>query len=134
MSRTVLVIDDEAEQRDLIRRIVHLEAYAVLEASDYDDALAVQAKHLGETDLLLIDVSLPGGYGYDLAKDLLAIEPHLKVLFMSGHTGAELCKFFDMPVSDVHFLQKPFQPAELLRRMKLVLALADPLSLDASAH
>jgi CheY-like chemotaxis protein len=133
-NRTILVVDDEAEQRDLIRRILYLEAYTVLEASDYDDALAVQAKHLGETDLLLIDVSLPGGNGYNLAKDLLAIEPHLKVLFTSGHAGAELCRFFNMPVSDVHFLQKPFQLAELLQRVKLVLATADPSRRDASAH
>jgi DNA-binding response OmpR family regulator len=133
-NRTILVVDDEAEQRDLIRRILYLEAYTVLEASDYDDALAVQANHLGETDLLLIDVSLPGGNGYDLAKDLLAIEPHLKVLFISGQAGAELCRFFNMPVSDVHFLHKPFQLTELLQRVKFLLTSADQFSRDASAH
>ena len=121
-NRTVLVIDDEAEQRDLIRRILRVGAYSVLEASDYGDALAVQANHLGEADVALIDISLPGGNGYDLAKELLAIEPHLEVLFTSGHAGAELCRFFNMPVSDVHFLQKPLQLTELLGRVKLVLA------------
>jgi DNA-binding NtrC family response regulator len=133
-NRTILLVDDEAEQRDLIRHILYLEAYTVLEASDYVDALGVQAKHLGETDMLLIDVSLPGGNGYALAKDLLAIEPHLKVLFISGHAGAELCRFFNMPVSDVHFLQKPFQGTDLLQRVKLVLGSADPFSRDASTH
>jgi len=58
----------------------------------------------------------------------------LKVLFISGHAGAELCKFFDMPVTDVHFLQKPTEPAELRGRVKFVLGLADPLAGSASAQ
>jgi len=131
--RTILVIDDEPDQRDLMRRILHLESYAVLEASDYDDALAVQAKHPGEVDLLLIDVSLPGRNGYELSRALLAIEPHLKVLFTSGHAGAELCKFFAIPETDVHFLPKPFRPADLLQRVKTALETADPFAGNASA-
>lgn len=115
------MVDDEETQRYLMGRILRLEAYTVLEASDYDDALAVQEKHLGEIDLLLIDLSLPGGSGFELSRALLAIEPHLRALFVSGHAGAELCKFFDMPVTDMHFLQKPFQSADLLRRVKYVL-------------
>jgi CheY-like chemotaxis protein len=132
-SRTILVIDDEAEQRDLVRTILRPEAYTILEASDYDDALAVQAAHLGEIDLALVDVSLPGRNGYDLSKALLATEPHLKVLFVSGYAGAELCRFFGLPVTDVHFLRKPVDPAELLGRVKFVLALADPFAGKASS-
>jgi CheY-like chemotaxis protein len=49
----------------LVRTILRPEAYTILEASDYDDALAVQAAHLGEIDLALVDVSLPGRNGYD---------------------------------------------------------------------
>src|ERR1700683_2752046 len=105
-NRTILVIDDEPEQRALVRKILRPEAYTVLEASDYDDALAVQQTHLGEVALVLIDVSLPGRNGYDVSKALRANEPHLKVLFVSGYAGAELCRFFDMPVTDVHFLRK----------------------------
>jgi DNA-binding response OmpR family regulator len=132
-TRTILVIDDEADQRGLMRTILRLEEYAVLEASDYAGALAVQARHPGEIDLLLIDVSLPGGNGYDLSQTLLAIEPHLKVLFISGHAGAEVCRFFDMPVTDAHFLSKPFHPAELLQRVKSILEAADPWAGGASA-
>lgn len=131
--RTILVVDDETTQRTLIRRILHQEAYAVLEASDYEGALAVQSAHPDEVDLLLIDLRLPGGNGYDLSKALLAIKPNLAVLFISGSAGAELCKFFDMPLTDVHFLHKPFSPAELLRRVKLLLESAAPLSGSASA-
>ncbi len=127
-NKTVLVIDDEAEQRELVRAILRTEAYSMLEASDYDDALAVQKTHLGEVDLVLIDLNLPGGNGDDLAEALLAIEPHLKVLFVSGHAGAALCRFFDMPMTDLHFLQKPLRPALLLQGVKSILESA------ASAH
>jgi CheY-like chemotaxis protein len=133
MSKTILVIDDEPEQRDLVRTILRPDAYTILEASDYNDALAVQAAHLGEIDLALVDVSLPGRNGYELSKALLALEPRLKVLFVSGYAGAELCRFFGLPVTDVHFLQKPVEPAELLSRVKFVMALADPLAGKASA-
>jgi CheY-like chemotaxis protein len=132
-SKTLLVIDDEAEQRDLVRTILRPEAYTIFEASDYDDALAVQAAHLVEIDLVLVDVSLPGRNGYELSKALLAIEPHLKVLYVSGYAGAELCRFFGLQVTDVHFLRKPVDPAELLGRVKFVLALADPFAVKASA-
>jgi CheY-like chemotaxis protein len=133
-NRTILVIDDEPEQRALVRKILRPEAYVVLEASDYDDALAVQKTHFGEIDLVLIDVSLPGRNGYDVSKALLANEPHLRTLFVSGYAGAELCRFFDMPVTDVHFLKKPVDPADLIGRVKFVLSLGDPLAGRASAQ
>jgi DNA-binding response OmpR family regulator len=133
-NKTILVIDDEPEQRDLVRTMLRHEAYSILEASDYDEGLSVQNSHRGAIDLVLIDVSLPGRNGYELSKALLAIEPHLKMLFVSGHAGAELCKFFAMPVTDVHFLQKPFNSAELTERVKFVLGLADPFAGTATAR
>ena len=108
-NRTILVVDDEETQRHLMLSILRPE-YTVLEASDHEDALAVQEIHLGEIDLVLIDVSLPGGYGYDLSKALFAIEPHLRALFVSGQAGAEVCRFFDMLVTDVHFCKSRFNP------------------------
>ena len=68
----------------------------------------------------MIDVALPGKNGYELARTLLDTEPNLKVVFMSGHAGAELSRFYGMPVTDVHFLVKPFQAVDLLQRVKCV--------------
>jgi DNA-binding response OmpR family regulator len=132
-NKTILVVDDEAAQRRLIREILKTQAYTVLEAADYDDALAVQMRHPGAVDLLLIDLSLPGGSGYDLSKALLAVEPHLSVIFVSGRAGAALCKFFEMQKPDMQFLQKPFQPADLLRRVRSVLESSDPAEDHAAA-
>jgi DNA-binding response OmpR family regulator len=130
---TILVVDDEAAQRELIRAILDREAFAVLEAPDFDEALDIQQQHLGEIDLLLIDLSLPGGNGYDLSKALLAVEPRLKVLMVSGHAGAEICKFFEISTTDLHFLQKPFQPQELLDHVRAIMESADPLAGTAAA-
>jgi two-component system cell cycle sensor histidine kinase/response regulator CckA len=133
-NRTILIVDDEAAQRDLMRRVLHTQGYTVLECPDYEDALAAQQKHLGEIDLLVIDLSLPGGNGYDLSIALLAVEPHLKVLLISGHAGAELRKFFDTPLEELHFLEKPFRPADLLQRVKYVMESSDPFAGTASAQ
>ena len=103
-------------------------AFEVLEAADYHGALAVENEHRGEIGLALIDLVLPDGNGYQLAKTLLAREPDMRVLFVSGQTGAELRKFLDIAMPEVHFLQKPFQPAELLRRVQKVLESPDPFA------
>jgi DNA-binding response OmpR family regulator len=127
----VLVVDDEAAQREFMRGILQHESFGVLEAADFQEALAVQRNHPGEIQLLVIDLRLPGGNGYDLSQALLAREPHLKALFVSGQAGAELRKFLGVGVPEVHFLRKPFQPAELIEHVRAVLASADPS--DAAA-
>ncbi len=119
--RTILVVDDEAGQRNLMRDTLQTEGYTVLESSDYDEALAVHRNHRGHIDLLLVDLSLPGGNGYELSKAVLSLEPDVKVLFISGHAGAALCKFFDIDVTDLHFLQKPLVVQDLLNRVRSVL-------------
>jgi len=132
MSRTVLIVDDEAAQRQYMRRILEAESFRVLEAADFQEALAMQHNHIAEIGLLLIDLRLPSGNGYDLSQALLSREPHSKVLFVSGQTGAELRKFLDVP--EVHFLQKPFQPEELLAHVKAVLQSPDPFADAASEY
>ena len=125
---TILVIDDEEEQRASMRDTLLLGGFDVLEAADYNEALTLQAEHLGEIVLILSDLRLPGGNGYDLSKALLAVEPRLKLLFTSGHAGAELCKFLDMPITDLHFLEKPFESSELLKRVRRLLGWTAPLT------
>jgi CheY-like chemotaxis protein len=120
-NKTILVVDDEAGQRSLMRNTLQTEGYSVLESADYEEALSVHANHRGHIDLLLVDLSLPGGNGYELSKAILSLEPDVKVLFISGHAGAALCKFFDIDVTDQHFLQKPLVVPDLLKRVRSVL-------------
>ncbi len=72
-------------------------------------------------DLLIADVALPERNGCELAKHLLKIEPHLGVLFVSGFVGYEVCKQYGIPVSDLHFLPKPFVARELVARVDEIL-------------
>lgn len=95
-----------------------------MESSDYDEALAVHERHRGGIDLLLVDLSLPGGNGYELSKAILSLEPNVKVLFISGHAGAAMCKFLAIDMTDQHFLQKPLIVPDLLKRVRSVLGLA----------
>jgi two-component system, cell cycle sensor histidine kinase and response regulator CckA len=117
---TVLLIDDEASQRTIMRRALEDAGYEVLEGADFNDALAIHERYRGTIDVVLTDVSLPGHNGYVLVKALLDRQPGLNAIFMSGLTGAEMCRFYGMATTDRHFLEKPFSPAQLLRRLRWV--------------
>ncbi len=109
-----------------MRRVLEDSGYRVLEGADYDEALVINDLHPGKIDVLLTDISLPGQNGYELARTLLDHNPGLSVIFMSGIAGAEVCRFYGMATTDQHFLEKPFQAADLLRRFRRVLEVGGP--------
>ena len=120
-SKTILLIDDEAPTRDFVCRILRGAGYIVLEGEGYDEALALHERYSEEIDLLLVDAALPGRNGFELAQTLRQARPGLQVLFTSGHVGAQLCRFYGMSPTDVHFLNKPFPAAELTERIRCIL-------------
>jgi DNA-binding response OmpR family regulator len=123
---TVLLIDDEASQRRFMRRILEDADYEVLEGADFNEALIIHRRYPETIDIVLTDVSLPGQNGYVLAKALLERQPGLSAIFISGLAGAELCRFYGMATTDLHFLEKPFTGAELLRRVRRVSEFGGP--------
>lgn len=124
---TILLVDDEVSDREYMCRILQDHGYTVLEAASYCDAVTTYQQHHDAIEMLLTVLSLPENNGYELAKTLLEVNPDLKVLFVSGFAGAEVCKYYGMPETDVHLLRKPFQAADLLQRMSYMLATATPL-------
>ena len=119
---TILIVDDEALDIDLMRRaLADFAGFTVMEADAADRAVQVFHEHSGQIDLLLADVSLPGRNGIELAKELLREKPDLKVLFISGHVGAEVIRFYGLPATDRHFLQKPFKAGDLTAKVKQIL-------------
>ena len=118
--RTILVVDDEKSDRETMRRTLEEAGYAVLEAADFHQAVDVHQRHLGEIDLLLTAIALPGNNGYELARRIFQIDPNPKVLFVSGYTGAEVSRFYNMPTTGAHLLDKPVQRADLLDRVRHV--------------
>jgi CheY-like chemotaxis protein len=110
---TVLVVDDEDAVRQTSARLVQSLGYAALEASDGVEARAHVSAHVGRIDILLCDIAMPGEDGRDLAAELVALRPELRVVFMSGYSS-------DMPdirVEGALFLQKPFDREELAERL-----------------
>ncbi len=119
-SETVLAVDDDQTMLDLLEEVLSPLGYNVLSASSGEEALEVASEHQDEIDLLLTDVILPGIKGQDLAKQLLNRCPGVNVLFMSGY----LCPSMAHNDSDQGFeafIQKPFSPNALLRKIRKLL-------------
>ncbi len=126
---TILVVDDEPSDVEAARGALESAGFQVLEADSYGSALKVFAKNADEMHGALLDISLPGRNGIELAQELLKRNPKLGILFVSGHVGAEVIRFYGLRVTDRHFLKKPFQPAELISRLEAILNSSEPLRL-----
>jgi DNA-binding response OmpR family regulator len=118
--RTILLLDDEENELRNASQILQGEGYTVVEADSYQAALSA-FEATKSLDVLIADISLPDGNGCELAATLLNLEPQLKVLFISGHVGAEVCRFYGFDISDLHYLRKPFEKEAFLSRVREVL-------------
>jgi signal transduction histidine kinase len=119
-AEVVLVVEDEDGVRALTRQILQAHSYTVLEACDGEDALRVSAGYPSPIHLLLTDVVMPHLGGPQLADRLLLERPTLKVLYMSGYPDASIPSRCGADLEH-HFLQKPFSPTALTRKVREVL-------------
>jgi PAS domain S-box-containing protein len=117
---TVLLVEDESAVRSLTRHMLQTAGFRVLEATNGGEALKIGEDHLGEIDLLLTDVVMPSMDGRQLADRLRARRPRLKVLYMSGYTDEAVLGHGVLPEGSA-FVEKPFTPQTLMRRMREVL-------------
>ncbi len=117
---TVLLVEDEAAVRSLMADVLQRSGYRVLAASGGDQALALAAAEAGRLDLLVSDVVMPGMGGRELARRLVLERPDLKVLYVSGYAD-EAQGRRDGRIERGAFLQKPFTPVGLARRVREVL-------------
>ena len=118
-TETVLLVEDDAAVRELIRDCLVRCGYTVLEAPDPGRALAVFESRQGRVDVLITDVVMPQMNGRMLAERLLAGRPSLRILYMSGYTDDE--GVVQSVTSGAGFLQKPFTPDVLARAVRDVL-------------
>jgi len=114
---TVLLVEDEAGVRVLVREILRQNGYTVLEATDVDHALRICQEYPEPIHLLLTDVVMPIMSGRELAERAAAIRPELKVLYMSGYTDT-IVVHHGVTSRDTQFLQKPFSPKTLARKVR----------------
>jgi CheY-like chemotaxis protein len=119
-TETVLVVEDEVSVRSLVRGVLELRGYRVLEACHGADALAISDQHGGPIHLLLTDVVMPEMSGRDLASRVVPRRPGIRVLYMSGYTDDAIVHNGVLDAGTA-FLQKPFTPDALARKVREVL-------------
>lgn len=117
---TILLVEDEDIVRQLAQRILSRQGYRVLEARHPDEALQLTMRCQDRIDLLITDVVMPGMGGRELAERLSAWRPEIKVLFVSGYTDDAIVQH-DISQEQVNFVQKPFTPQGLIRRVREIL-------------
>jgi two-component system, cell cycle sensor histidine kinase and response regulator CckA len=117
---TVLLVEDEAGVRNLSKHVLESNGYTVLEAGHGQEALIIAERHVGAIHLLVTDVVMPGMSGRQLANALCEVRPGTRVLFMSGYTDEAVLRHGVIDASPA-FLQKPFSPIGLARKVREVL-------------
>ena len=113
-SETILVVEDQNEVRSLVQRILEEFGYVVLSAGEIADAFRIVERHGGPIHLLLTDMVMPEMNGVHLAERIVALRQEMAVLFMSGYTDYAI-------VNHGRFIQKPFTPDALARKVRAVL-------------
>jgi len=116
-SETILLVEDEEMVRNLAARVLRKQGYTVLEASRGSHALELFQAHPGQIHLLLTDVVMPEMSGRILAEKLLAIQPDLKIVFMSGYTDDAIVRHGILDAGS-HFIPKPLTPTLLIHRIR----------------
>jgi len=116
-SETILVVEDEVALRELTCVLLQDAGYTVLEASEVEDAISTAKDSHRKIDLLLTDVVMPRLDGRELANQLLALRPDMKILFMSGYTD-DVIVHREALRKDAKLVQKPFTKATLLRKVR----------------
>jgi two-component system cell cycle sensor histidine kinase/response regulator CckA len=120
-SKTVLVVENEREVRDLIREILQLQNYVVLEASDREEALALSSQHADRIDLMVVDVGMPPSFADEWVARVRAARPDVRVLYVSGYLAE--AGSVDPPRLGL-LLQKPFTVGAFSKAISMVMTRA----------
>lgn len=117
---TILIVEDEPSILNMGKRMLESLGYEVLTAHSPDEALGEAARHQGAIHLLLTDVVMPEMNGRELAERILATEPRMQCLFMSGYTANVIARHGVLK-EGVRFIQKPFSKKDLAIKVREVL-------------
>jgi len=117
---TILVVEDEPMIRELVETMLESRGYSVLMVDDPLRAVAFSAQYSGPIHLLLTDVIMPGISGREIANQISAQRPEMKVIFVSGYTPNAIVHHGILD-EDLNFLQKPFTAGTLTNKVREVL-------------
>lgn len=116
-SETILFVEDELAILNIVKIILTEQGYNVLTANSPGEALKIAREYSGEIKLLMTDVVMPEMNGKDLAKNILALFPSIKRLFMSGYTS-DVIAHHGVLDEGVYFIQKPFNFTVLATKVR----------------
>ncbi len=119
--KTILVVDDEPEVRKLVGAVVNQSGYTALTADSGEHALTLVRKQKDPLALLITDVVQPGMSGPMLADRLTALQPDLKVLYISGYDNTHVVQKYVVEKGHA-LLTKPFNLDDLRAKMNALLA------------
>lgn len=114
MGYQILIADDEAEIRDLLRLYLEKEGYEILEAADGEETLQMLKEH-GDIAMLLLDIMMPKKDGFHVLKELRE-ESNLPVIILSAKT-ADNDKILGLDLGADDYIAKPFNPLEAVARI-----------------
>ena len=118
---TVLVVDDEEDLRDIMRRMLDRRGFATLTAGDAQQAIAVCREHPGEIDVLVTDLGLPGASGGELSRTATELRPGMRVVYISG-LPKEMAVIEGLIDENAVLVKKPFSTELLVSALREVLA------------
>ncbi|MEW6775971.1 MAG: ATP-binding protein [Bdellovibrionota bacterium] len=121
----ILAVEDEPLLGTLVKDALEEKGYRIILAAGPDEALSAAKEHGEKIDLLLTDVIMPKMSGNLLAKEILKICPGVKVLYVSGYTDNAIVHHGVLD-QGIAFLQKPFTPEALARKVRTVLDGREP--------
>ncbi|MBI4594565.1 MAG: response regulator [Candidatus Rokubacteria bacterium] len=116
-AETILLAEDDDDVRRMARDILDEQGYRVLDARDSREAVSVAACFAGRIQLLLTDVVMPHGNGFQLAEELRRVRPEINVLFMSGYTGSMVLHRGGFEFGSA-FIEKPFTVTALAAKVR----------------
>ncbi len=111
-SETILVVDDEELIRTLAAAALQGRGYTVLHAADGQQAVDLYAQEGGRIDLVILDLTMPVLSGHEAFRQLLGLNPRVRVLFASGYSAEQLSELEQETMAG--FLKKPYRPHELI--------------------
>ena len=117
--KTVLLADDEPMLRELARTVLEGQGYRVLTAEDGQQVLEIFQKQWTEIDLVILDLTMPRLSGKDAFREMVEIDPEVRVLFSSGYFAEDLT---EETGSVLGFINKPYHPNELTEKVRAALA------------
>lgn len=122
----IFVVEDEDGVRELLRDLLEMNGYTIHAAKNGIEALRRMQEYTGTLDLIITDVVMPGMGGPELIERIKSVHPEAKVLFTSGYTDHAIIRNGSLP-SGASFIQKPFTPASLARKVREILDAQQPL-------